>query len=167
LADLKMAITKEDIKFLEIIDEMEPKANCLRANIAALIAKDGKILVKHTNDWHPETNCKELGCIRNIQNVKSGTQRETCYGLCAEQWCIALAAKEGISLKGATIYITKHPCRVCESLIAESGITRVVFQEGYPDALPNFNILKEKGIGIEQGPNTDKRNPKRLKADSI
>jgi len=85
--------------------------------------------------------------------LKSGTRREICYGLCAEQWCIALASKLNINLKGATIYTTKHPCRVCSSLIAESGIKRVVFQEGYPEVIPHFNILKDKKIKVEQGPN--------------
>jgi dCMP deaminase len=148
-----MAITDEDKKFLEEIDEHEPKANCLRAKIAAAIVKDGKMLVCHTNDWHPETPCTEIGCIRNIQKVKSGSKREICYGICAEQWCLALCAKKGLSVDGATIYCTKYPCRVCASMIAEAGITRVVYQEGYPDALPNWDILESKGITVEQGPN--------------
>jgi len=148
-----MAITQKDRKFLEIIDRMEPKAHCLRANIAACIVKNGKVIVKHCNDWHPEYDCRKIGCIRNIMKIKSGTRREICYGICAEQWCFSLAAKKKISLNGATIYITKHPCRVCSSLIAESGIKRVVYQEGYPDILPHFNILKDKGIKVEQGPN--------------
>ena len=148
-----MAITEEDKKFLKEIDEHEPKAHCLRAKIAAAIVKDGKMLICHTNDWHHETPCSEIGCIRNIKKVESGHEREVCYGLCAEQWCLALCAKKGISVNGATIYCTKHPCRVCSSLIAESGITRVVYQEGYPEVLPNFDILKSKGIEVEQGPN--------------
>ncbi|MFC1600175.1 cytidine/deoxycytidylate deaminase family protein [Patescibacteria group bacterium] len=148
-----MAITDEDKKILEGIDLEEPRAHCLRAKITAAIVKDGKILVCHSNDWHPETNCNEIGCIRNINKVESGHEREICYGLCAEQWCFAIAAKKGISVDGATIYCTKHPCRVCSSLIAESGITRVVFQEGYPEVLPNWDIFKAKGIVVEQGPN--------------
>lgn len=162
-----MAISKKDIKFLQIIDAMEPNAKCLRAHIAALITKGGKVLVKHTNNWHKEANCACIGCIRNIRKIKSGTRREICYGMCAEQWCIAEAAKKGISIKRATIYVTKHPCRVCESLIAESGIKRVVYQEGYPDALPNFDLLKKRGIKVEKGPNTDKKSPKRLRSNSI
>lgn len=150
-----MAITEEDKKILKIIDEMEPKARCLRANIAAAIVKDGEILVKHTNDWHPEYDCTRIGCIRDKMKVKSGQRREICYGICAEQWCIANAAKQGVSLKGATIYCTKHPCRVCSSLIAEAGIERVVFQEGYPEVLPNFDILKDRGITVEKGPNIE------------
>lgn len=162
-----MAITKKDIKFLEILDQMEPKAKCIRANIAAIIVKNGKILAKHTNDWHKETDCGKIGCIRNIRKIESGTRREICYGMCAEQWCIAIAAKKGIPVKGSTIYVTKHPCRVCESLIAESGIKRVVFQEGYPDPLPKFDILKARGIKVEKGPNTNKKSKKRLESDSI
>ena len=150
-----MAISKEDKKFLQMIDEMEPHAHCLRANIAAAIVKDGSVLAKHTNDWHPEYDCTRLKCIRNKMNITSGQRREICYGLCAEQWCLALAAKKGVPVKGATIYCTKHPCRVCSSLIAESGIKRVVFQEGYPEVIPKFDILKDRGIIVEKGPSID------------
>ncbi|MBD3156511.1 hypothetical protein GF369_01655 [Candidatus Peregrinibacteria bacterium] len=150
-----MAISKEDKKFLRIIDEMEPNARCLRANIAAAIVKDGSIIVKHTNDWHPEYDCTRLRCIRDKMDIISGQRREICYGLCAEQWCLARAAKKGISVKGATIYCTKHPCRVCSSLIAESGIKRVVFQEGYPEVIPQFDILKDRGIVVEKGPSIE------------
>jgi len=164
-----MAITEEDKKILEQIDNKEPEANCLRAKIAAAIVKDGEILVMHCNDWHPETPCTEIGCIRNIRNIKSGHEREVCYGICAEQWCLALCAKKGFSVDGATIYCTKHPCRVCSSLIAESGIKRVVFQEGYPEILPNWNILKSRGVIVEQGPNINYPDnaPKEMKKWSV
>lgn len=162
-----MAITKKDLKFLEIIDKLEPTANCLRANIACILVKGDQVLVKSTNDWHPETDCRKIGCIRNIRKVESGTHREICYGLCAEQWCLVEAAKRGISVKGATAYITKHPCRICESMLTEAGVKRVVFQEGYPDVLPKFDLFKRRGIKVEQGPNTDKKSPKRLLTHSI
>ena len=155
-----MAITKQDIKFLEKIDRLEPKAKCIRANIAAMIVKDGKVLVSHCNDWHEEYNCKKIGCIRDIKEVPSGSMREICNGMCAEQWCIVLAAKKGIKVQGATMYCTKYPCRVCESMIAESGIKRVVYQEGYRDVMPHFDIMKDKKLTIEQGPNTNYKNAK-------
>jgi dCMP deaminase len=162
-----MAITKKDIKFLEIIDTLEPTAHCLRANIACILVKGGKVLVKATNDWHPEADCGKIGCIRNIMKVESGTRREICYGMCAEQWCLAEAAKKGISVKGSTAYVTKHPCRICESLLTEAGIKRVVFQEGYPDVLPKFSLFKKRGVKIEQGPSTDKKSLRRLLNHSI
>lgn len=164
-----MPITEEDKKILAKIDNMEPHAHCLRAKIAAAIVKDGEILVSHCNDWHPETPCTEIGCIRNLRKVKSGHEREVCYGICAEQWCLSLAAKKGISVDGTTIYCTKHPCRVCASMIAEAGIKRVVFQEGYPDVLPNWDILESKGVIVEQGPNIEYPDdaPEELKSHSV
>ncbi len=162
-----MAITKSDIKFLQQIDKIEPKAKCLRAQIACLIVKKGEILVKHCNDWMPGYNCIKTGCIRNKLKIPSGTRREICYGLCAEQWALVIAAQKGISVKGATAYVTKHPCRICSSMLAAAGIKRIVYQEGYPDVLPNFDILKTSGIKVEQGPNTEFKNPDRLKSHSI
>jgi len=160
-------ITKQDYKYLQIIDKFEPKALCLRANIAAIAVKNGKILFKHTNDWHCQYPCSKIGCIRNIKHIKSGEKREICYGMCAEQWIIAKAVKKGVSLRGATFYCTKHPCRICSSLIAESGIARVVYQERYPETLPHFNILRDSGVKVEQGPNTNSKNPHRLKSHTI
>ena len=43
----------------------------------------------------------------------------------AEENAICNAARAGISLKGATIYVTKFPCLACCKLIIQSGIARV------------------------------------------
>lgn len=160
-------ITKSDIRFLERLDKKEPHAKCLRATVAAIIVKNGKILVEHTNDWHEEYNCAKGGCIRTEMNIPSGHRREVCFGICAEQWCISLAASKGISIKGSTIYVSKHPCRMCSSMIAVSGIKRVVYQEGYPEAMKNFDILAKKKIKVEIGPQTVHKSDKRPKAFSI
>lgn len=162
-----MAITKKDIKFLEYVDKIEPKAKCLRANVACVLVRGGKILSKGTNDWHKEANCNKIGCIRNKKKVPSGTHREICYGMCAEQWALSKAAKKGIKVSGATCYVTKHPCRVCESLLTEAGIKRVVYQEGYPDALPKFNLFRSRGVVVEKGPNTNEKSLKIPKSTTI
>lgn len=150
-----MAINKQDYTFLQKIDKLEPKAHCLRAQIACIIAKKDKILVQGTNDWMKNYPCSKIGCIRDIRKIPSGSQREICYGICAEQWALSLAAKDGISVKGATLYCTKHPCRICSSMIAVAGIKRVIYQEGYPEVLPHFDILKTSGITVEQAPVTE------------
>ncbi len=162
-----MPLTKADTKFLEQIDKMEPKTHCLRAQIACMVVKKGKILVSHNNDWLPEYNCSKIGCVRDMYQVPSGSKREICYGICAEQWCLALAAQKGISLKGGTLYCTKHPCRICASMIAVAGIKRVVYQEGYPEVLPNFDILKSEGIIVEKAAPTQFKSKKISKAHTI
>jgi dCMP deaminase len=162
-----MPITSQDIKFLEEIDKLEPHTHCLRAQVVCMIVKDGKLLVAHGNDWLYDYNCSHIGCIRDMMQVPSGHRREICYGICAEQWCLALAANKGISVDGATLYCTKHPCRVCAGLIAVAGIKRVVYQEGYPEILPNFDILKDRGIIVEMAPTTTFKSPKVSKSHTI
>lgn len=162
-----MPLNKTDYKFLQEIDKLEPKTHCLRAQIACVIAKGGKTLIAHTNDWLNEYNCSQIGCVRDMFNVPSGHQREICYGICAEQWCISQAARRGISLKGATLYCTKHPCRICASMIAVTGIKRVIYQEGYPEVLPNFDILKSENIEVIAAPATEYKSNKISKSHSI
>ena len=162
-----MPITAEDTKFLEEIDKLEPETHCLRAQIVCMIVKDGKLLVSHGNDWLYDYNCSRIGCVRDMYQVASGQRREICYGICAEQWCLAIAAQKGISVEGATLYCTKHPCRVCAGMIAVAGIKRVVYQEGYPEVLPNFDILKDHGITVEQAPPTVYKSPKVSKSHTI
>lgn len=147
-----MAITDQDKSFLHHLDALEPQSTCLRAKIASLLVLDGKILLETKNDFHKKYNCNKIGCIRDIMKIPSGHQREICYGLCAEQWMFALAAKQGIKVEGATLYVTKHPCRICASMIAESGIARVVYQIGYPEVIPHFNVLVDYGVIVEKGP---------------
>jgi len=67
----------------------------------------------------------------------------------AEQNIVSYCAKEGIPLKGSTIYITTSPCRQCAKLIAQSGITRVVYKDAYKD-LSGVKFLEIVSIQTEQ-----------------
>ncbi|MEK9132788.1 MAG: deaminase [Patescibacteria group bacterium] len=145
-----MSLTKEDNKFLKRLKTVGLKSLCLRAKVGAIAVKNGKILAMGDNSPHKCYDCKVIGCIRDIQQIPSGQRREICYGLCAEQRMLATAAKKGITLAGATLYVTSHPCRVCEGLIAESGITRIVYIKGFPDVIPIYDTLKDFELEVVQ-----------------
>ena len=79
-------------------------------------------------------SCAERGeCLRRKENIASGTRQEVCYAVHAEQNAIIQAAKFGISLEGATIYVTHQPCVICTRMIINSGIKKVIYKNGYPD----------------------------------
>lgn len=151
------AILKTDKKFLKLLKKVGSGSTCLRAKVGAIAVKRGRIIATGDNSPHRCYDCKIIGCIRNIQQVPSGTRRETCYGICAEQRLFARAAKEGISLKGAALYVTSHPCRVCEGIIAESGIKRLVYIKGFPDVIPIYDTLKDFKIEVVRAPEEDDR----------
>ncbi len=151
----QMPLTSADQKFLKLLKKIAPKSTCLRAKIAAIAVRNGKVLETGDNSFHKCYDCNVIGCIRDIQQIPSGTRREICYGICAEQRLFTRAVQKGIKLAGATLYVTSHPCRVCEGLIAESGIKRVVYIKGFPDVIPIYDTLKDFGLEVIQAPEHD------------
>ena len=85
--------------------------------------------------------------MRRRLGIPSGTRHELCYAIHAEQNAIIQAAKLGISIEGATIYCTHQPCVICAKMIVNSGISRVVYGEGYPDEF-SLEIFKEAGVEL-------------------
>lgn len=66
------------------------------------------------------------------------TKPETIH---AELSCILKAAREGVSVVGATLYTTLSPCIVCSEMIAASGVRRVVYEENYRDCSGLSNLM--------------------------
>ena len=67
----------------------------------------------------------------------------------AELNAILHTARQGVSVKGSTIYVTLAPCSACSAMIAQAGITRVVFKQDYRD-MSGVQLLKQHGIIVEQ-----------------
>jgi len=151
-----MGLDKADHIYLKQLKKLAPKSTCLRAKIGAIAVRAGKILATGDNSFHTCYDCNKIGCIRDIQQIPSGTRREICYGICAEQRMFINATKAGAKLKGATLYVTSHPCRICEGMIAESGIARVVYIKGFPDVIPIYDTLKDFGVEVKR--DCDKKN---------
>ncbi len=104
--------------------------------------------------------CVEKGeCMRQKMNIPSGTRAELCYAAHAEQNAILQAAKLGISIDGATLYCTHQPCSVCAKMIVNSGIRRVVYEQGYPDAF-SLEFFRESGVILEKYPDEGERTEK-------
>ena len=60
----------------------------------------------------------------------------------AEMNAIAQAAKNGVMIDGADIYVTARPCWNCFRVIANTGIKNVYYLEEYrPDENINENIV--------------------------
>lgn len=76
----------------------------------------------------------------------------------AEANVIAMAARKGVSLEGATIYTNLHPCIHCANLIIQAGFARVVCKALGPNPIRNEiyrfdlarTVMLEAGIEISE-----------------
>jgi dCMP deaminase len=114
-----------------------------------VVVKDKRILATGYNGAPSGLpHCIEVGCLREQLGVPSGERHEICRGLHAEQNAIIQAAKYGIAVEGSTVYSTTEPCSLCAKMLINAGITRIVYQNAYPDNLSR-QLLDEAGIIVE------------------
>ena len=141
-----------DEYFLEIAFVVGKRATCLRNNVGAVVVRDKCILSTGYNGAPSGMeHCLEIGCIRELEKIPSGTRHEKCRAVHAEQNAIIQAAIHGVSISGATIYCTHRPCILCTKMIINSNIKRVVYATLYPDT-DSLDFFKDACVKVEQVP---------------
>ena len=65
---------------------------------------------------------------------------------------IIWAAREGISIEDATIYVTLEPCSECSKNVIASGINRIVYAKPYEHTHSEVisKFIKDNGVSIER-----------------
>lgn len=135
-----------DQKMMHLAFEQSDKSADFWRHIGAVIVKDSKIILTAHNHHVPDEQQPYIdGDPRS--DYSQGVCLELSTAIHAEANLIAEAARKGISLDGAEIYVTTFPCPVCAKQIAYSGIKKVYFNEDY-GVLDGERILKAKGVEI-------------------
>ena len=130
---------KYDRAYLRLAASWAELSQCMRKKVGAIIVKDGMII----SDGYNGTPSGFDNCC---ENELGETQ---WYVLHAEANAILKVAKSTNNCSGATLYLTLSPCKDCSKLVIQSGIKRVVFQNGYKDP-EGINFLVQAGIDVEQ-----------------
>ena len=138
-----------DEYFLKIASVVAERSTCRRHHVGAVAVRDKHILATGYNGAAAGLkDCLELGCLRDEMNIESGTRHEICRAIHAEQNVIIQAALHGVSLEGATIYVTHSPCVLCAKMLVNARIKRFVTFGTYSD--DSFkDLFQESGIKFE------------------
>jgi len=138
-----------DEYFMNIAHLVKTRSTCLRRQVGAVaVSKEHRILGTGYNGPLPGVpHCDEVGCLRQQMGVPSGQRQEICRAQHAEANVCNFAARYGMPLDGATIYVTDRPCTTCVKAMVTSGIARVIFDSEYPDDLA-CQLAKEAGMEL-------------------
>jgi len=136
--------------FIEIMEAIAKRATCARGRSGCVIAKDNQILAAgYVGSAIGDDHCDEVGHLMQKRYNADGTYSEHCVRTVhAEQNAICQAAKRGISIDGATMYVRMTPCPVCAKMIANCGIKKVVCQRKYHDRAEAERIFSRSGIAL-------------------
>ena len=128
-----------DEYFMNIAREVATRSTCDRKFVGAVIVRDRSILATGYNgSIRGLPHCDEEGHL-----MEEGHCVRTVH---AEANALVQAARNGVRIEGASIYVTASPCWGCFRLIANGGIVRIVFGEFYRD---NKIFEFSQKLGIE------------------
>ena len=125
---------------MELAEKLALRSHCVKAQVGAVLTKDTRIISLGYNGPPAGThNCDiefpVVGCPRDSKGSCS-------LALHAEQNAILYAAKNNVSMQGATLYVTLSPCISCARVIYTTGIQKVYFKDSY---------AKFKGLTNDEG----------------
>ena len=125
--------------FMNIAREVATRSTCDRKHVGAVIVRDKTILsTGYNGSIKGLSHCDEAG-----HEMVEGHCVRTTH---AEANAIVQAAKNGVKIDSAEIYVTASPCYNCFKLIANSGIKIIYYHEFYRDE----RILdRAKEVGIK------------------
>lgn len=135
-----------DEYFMQVARVSAYRATCDRKHVGAVVARDNHILSTGYNGSPPgHPHCDDVG---HDLHVVDG--RESCFRTThAEVNAISVAARFGVCLDGATLYVTMKPCVQCAKAVVTAGIKRVVYDEDY-GGVAGVEVLLASGCQVMQ-----------------
>jgi len=122
-----------DQYFMTITQQVAERSTCTRAKVGAVIVRDRSILATGYNGSPAGMpHCTEVGCLIYESKTPTGDIEQNCFRtIHAEINAIAQAAKNGASIKDASIYITHTPCIHCLKVLVNTGIRSIFYEKPY------------------------------------
>lgn len=119
------------------------RSSCERLHVGCILVSSGtqsnRIIAAGYNGFLP--GAPHASCVRD------GHEQATVH---AEQNAIADAARRGISVEGATAYVTHFPCINCAKILASAGVRMVKYHADYRNDPLVAPLLASSGIEIRQ-----------------
>ncbi len=135
--------------FRTIAEVVAVRSTCLRRKVGCVFVRDNAILATGYNGAPKGVeHCETAGCVRDQLAVPSGERHELCRAVHAEQNAICQAARNGVSLKGSTVYVTVSPCIICAKMLINVGVRKIYYSGRYSDR-KGLALLEESGIELE------------------
>ncbi|MCP4901972.1 MAG: dCMP deaminase family protein [bacterium] len=115
-----------DRYFLNLATQAATRSTCSRKHVGAVIVRDKTVLsTGYNGSVRGAPHCTEAGCLmENSHCIRT---------VHAEANALIQAARHGIRLEDAQIYVTASPCFNCFKLIVNAGIRIIFFGEFYRD----------------------------------
>jgi dCMP deaminase len=141
-----------DKYFLYICESISSKSPCLSRQIGAIIVRENSIVsTGYNGPARGFPHCDSIECPRRTMGFQSGEGLDHCPATHAEANCIANAARLGVSVRGASLYMsTQCPCKECMGLIVNAGLSEVIVTDLRPYHRLSLDIAQYGKVRIRR-----------------
>ncbi len=160
--DKKRSASREDVEPSDRISDQEfdQKVMSLAQDAAAhssdwwrqvaavLVSPQNEILITARNRHVPH-DYQHYSDGDPRADFQSGEHIDITSSIHAEAQVFATAAKRGIATDGCSLYVSTFPCPVCAKLVAQAGIQKLYFQDGY-SLVDGESVLSSAGVEVIQ-----------------
>ncbi len=126
--------------FMNIAKQIATRSTCDRKFVGSVIVRNKTILsTGYNGSIRGMPHCDEMGHM-----MENGH----CVGtIHAETNAVIQAARNGVRIEDAEVYITASPCWPCFKMLANAGIKKIYYGEFYRDERI-FDVAKKIGIEL-------------------
>ena len=129
-----------DQYFMNIAQVVATRSTCPRKYVGAVIVRNRTILsTGYNGSIRGMPHCSDVGHMMEDNHCVATIH--------AEANAIIQAARNGVTIEGADVYVTASPCWNCFKQIANAGVRRIVYGEFYRDARI-FDVATHIGIEL-------------------
>jgi len=148
-----------DTYFMDIAYMAATRSQCPRRRVGAVLVQGKKLLGSAYNGAPMGVpDCSEAGCmiveeaewVKRPDGTEEAAKKQRCVRtIHAEQNLLLFTDRR--DREGSTVYVTDQPCWTCANMLANSGVTEIVYHRPYPKDSDKVNALMEqKGIVFRQ-----------------
>ena len=130
--------------FMDLAFMVSTRSTCDRAFVGCvLVNKDNRIIsTGYNGSLSGNPHCNEIG-----HTMRDGHCIATLH---AEMNALLYCAKEGISVKDSTCYVTHFPCLNCTKALIQAGISEIYYDDDYRMDDYAIELLEKNNIHYER-----------------
>lgn len=125
-------------------------STCAKVQVGSLIVAENFTVI-HGCNHGIDRCCRAVGCHRVEKygdDSKLHRLPSDCVAIHSEVDAICQAAKLGVDLDRAVIFVTRYPCEACARAIVRAGIRKVVYGRKEPISDMTANMLHCAGVAV-------------------
>lgn len=157
ITDVDVSVDEVDIERMFALRQLANKSPDWWRQVAASAYRGDQLLAMAVNTHFPDEYEVMIYGDPAI-NREAGVNTKISLALHAEQGIVSQCAERGISTKGAVLKVTTFPCADCARVIAASGFSEVVFEDGYSN-LGAQETLRRAGVRLIRLVSSKSKNP--------